>query len=108
MDSSSLLCYLKFSILPKHGQDCGVTDVIFHAACLLMSYSEPRPFFPGWLFLLAMMTALSSLPVDLYIPAFLTMASDHGFQSADVEITLTVFLVGMCRWPFVGHPMCER
>lgn len=108
MDSPSLLCYLKFSILPKHGQDCGVTDVIFHAACLLMSYSEPRPFFPGWLFLLAMMTALSPLSVDLYLPAFPTIASDLGVQSADVQITLAVFLFGMSVGQLVYGPLSDR
>ncbi|WP_193073417.1 multidrug effflux MFS transporter [Pseudomonas sp. FME51] len=73
-----------------------------------MTHSEPRPFFPGWLFLLAMMTALSPLSVDLYLPAFPAIAQSLGVQSADVQITLAVFLFGMSLGQLIYGPLSDR
>ena len=60
-----------------------------------MKLSKLASFFPGWLFLLAMLTALSPLSVDLYLPAFPAIAASLNVDSSQVQITLAVYLLGM-------------
>jgi len=73
-----------------------------------MSKSEKAPFFPGWLFLLAMLTALSPLSVDLYLPAFPSIARSLDVESAEVQITLAIFLLGMSLGQLLYGPLSDR
>ncbi|MCC3268771.1 multidrug effflux MFS transporter [Arthrobacter gengyunqii] len=45
--------------------------------------------------LLALLTALGPLSIDLYLPAFPGMASDLDTTAAGVQLTMTTFLVGL-------------
>ncbi len=73
-----------------------------------MSSKTTTPFFPGWLFLLAMLTALSPLSVDLYLPAFPAIGRSLDIKSADVQITLAIFLLGMSFGQLLYGPLSDR
>lgn len=73
-----------------------------------MKVSPPASFFPGWLFLLAMLTALSPLSVDLYLPAFPAIASSLNIDSAAVQITLSAYLLGMSIGQLIYGPLSDH
>ncbi|MEH6386346.1 MAG: multidrug effflux MFS transporter [Pseudomonas profundi] len=73
-----------------------------------MNDTDKTPFFPGWLFLLAMLTALSPLSVDLYLPAFPSIGQSLGVESSDVQITLAIFLLGMSLGQLLYGPLSDR
>lgn len=73
-----------------------------------MNNSGRASFFPGWLFLLAMLTALSPLSVDLYLPAFPEIAQSLDVESSDVQITLAIFLLGMSLGQLLYGPLSDR
>ncbi|MBP77536.1 MAG: Bcr/CflA family drug resistance efflux transporter [Pseudomonadales bacterium] len=72
-----------------------------------MTLPEKVPLLPGWLFLLAMLTALSPLSVDLYLPAFPVIASQLQVSSSEVQITLAVFLLGMAFGQLLYGPLSD-
>ena len=45
--------------------------------------------------LLALLTALGPLSIDLYLPAFPGMAGDLDTTAAGIQLTMTTFLVGL-------------
>ena len=73
-----------------------------------MKLSKLASFFPGWLFLLAMLTALSPLSVDLYLPAFPAIAASLNVDSSQVQITLAVYLLGMSIGQLLYGPLSDH
>ena len=57
--------------------------------------------------LLAMLTALSPFATDTYIPALPTMAAFFGQPISMVEVSLTVYFIGVAVGQFFGGPMSD-
>eukprot|EP01037_Dinobryon_pediforme_P029286 gene29286-32867_t len=48
---------------------------------------------PGWLILMAALTAMGALAIDMYLPSFSFIAKDLGVASNMVQLTLSPFLL---------------
>jgi DHA1 family bicyclomycin/chloramphenicol resistance-like MFS transporter len=62
-------------------------------------------FIPPWLILLAALTAIGSLSIDMYLPSFPTIEKDLG---AGVQLTLASFLVGLAVGQLFYGPFSDR
>lgn len=58
--------------------------------------------------MLAALTALAPLAVDAYLPAFPTMAKDFDIPIRDIELTLSVFLIGFALGQLTGGPFSDH
>ncbi len=58
-------------------------------------------------FLLALLTALSPFATDTYIPALPTMADFFGVPINMVEVSLTVYFIGVAVGQFFGGPLSD-
>lgn len=63
---------------------------------------------PGWLILMGALTAIGPLSIDMYLPAFPSIASSLGASSSDVERTLAAYLLGMASAQLVYGPLADR
>lgn len=63
---------------------------------------------PMLIALLALLSALTPLSVDMYLSAFPAMASDLGTSASMVQLTLTAFLVGLACGQLIIGPMSDR
>lgn len=63
---------------------------------------------PGWLILMGALTAIGPLSIDMYLPAFPSIASSLGAHSSDVERTLAAYLLGMASAQLVYGPLADR
>jgi DHA1 family bicyclomycin/chloramphenicol resistance-like MFS transporter len=59
------------------------------------------------LLLIALTTALASLSIDLYLPAFPDLAVHMGTSEAAVQITLTACVVGLAVGQIVAGPLSD-
>ena len=59
------------------------------------------------LVLIALTTALASLSIDLYLPAFPDLAAEMGTSEAAVQITLTACVVGLAVGQIVAGPLSD-
>ena len=59
------------------------------------------------LLVLAMATALGSLSIDLYLPAFPELAADLQTSQAAVQITLTACVIGLAVGQLVAGPLSD-
>ncbi|MFA7083117.1 MAG: multidrug effflux MFS transporter [Arcobacteraceae bacterium] len=67
-------------------------------------YNLPK----GFVFILAMLTAITPLAIDLYLPSF-TQIAEHFYTSIDqIEITLSIFLLGFALGQLLGGPLSDR
>lgn len=64
--------------------------------------------FPGWLILMAALTAMGALSVDMYLPSFSFIARDFGVGSNTVELTLSTFLTGLALGQMFYGPVSDR
>ena len=64
--------------------------------------------FPGWLVMLGAMTAIGPLSIDMYLPAFLSIATDLGTTRGAVERTLPMFLAGLALGQLFYGPISDR
>jgi DHA1 family bicyclomycin/chloramphenicol resistance-like MFS transporter len=64
--------------------------------------------FPGWLILMAALTAMSALSIDMYLPSFSFIARDLGVGSNTVELTLSTFLIGLALGQMFYGPISDR
>lgn len=64
--------------------------------------------FPGWLILLAGLTAMGALSIDMYLPSFAFIAKDLGVGSNMVQLTLSTFLVGLAAGQMFYGPISDR
>ncbi|TVQ67870.1 MAG: Bcr/CflA family efflux MFS transporter [Oceanospirillales bacterium] len=63
---------------------------------------------PGLIWMLAALTALAPLAVDAYLPAFPTMAQDFDVAVQQIELTLSVFLIGFALGQLTGGPFSDH
>ncbi|WP_395825229.1 multidrug effflux MFS transporter [Collimonas sp.] len=68
----------------------------------------PEKLLPGWLLLLAALTAIGSLSIDMYLPSFPTIAQQLGVGSNLVQLTLASFLVGLAVGQMFYGPLSGR
>lgn len=50
---------------------------------------------PGWLILMGALTAIGPFSIDMYLPAFPSIAAGLGVERGEVERTLAAYLIGM-------------
>ena len=62
-------------------------------------------FIPPWLILLAALTAIGSLSIDMYLPSFPAIEKDLG---VGVQLTLASFLVGLAVGQLFYGPFSDR
>jgi DHA1 family bicyclomycin/chloramphenicol resistance-like MFS transporter len=63
---------------------------------------------PGWLVLMGAVTAIGPVSVDMYLPAFPSIAVSLGATSGQVERTLAVYLAGMALAQIIYGPLTDR
>lgn len=63
---------------------------------------------PGWLVLMGAVTAIGPVSVDMYLPAFPSIAVSLGATSGEVERTLAVYLAGMALAQVIYGPLTDR
>lgn len=62
----------------------------------------------GFIVILAMLTAISPLAIDVYLPSF-TQISKYFYTSIDqIEVTLSIYLIGFALGQLVGGPLSDR
>jgi MFS transporter, DHA1 family, multidrug resistance protein len=61
-----------------------------------------------WLGVLALLTAVAPLSIDMYLPAFPAMAEEFGTSASAVQLTLTTFMVGLALGQLVIGPLSDR
>lgn len=69
-----------------------------------IKYNLPK----GFIFILAMLTAITPLAIDVYLPSF-TQLADQFYTSIDqIEITLSIYLLGFALGQLLGGPLSDR
>jgi len=63
---------------------------------------------PGWLILMAALTAMGALAIDMYLPSFSFIAKDLGVPSNTVQLTLSTFLIGLAAGQMFYGPISDR
>lgn len=61
---------------------------------------------PGWLILVAAMTAMGPVSIDMYLPGF--PAIEQEFQTRGVEVTMAAFIVGLAIGQLFYGPISDR
>ncbi|MGN8244137.1 multidrug effflux MFS transporter [Cellulomonas soli] len=69
---------------------------------------DARPATPALVVVLALLTAVAPLAIDMYLPAFPDMADDLGTSATGIQLTLTAFLVGLAVGQLVVGPLSDR
>jgi DHA1 family bicyclomycin/chloramphenicol resistance-like MFS transporter len=64
--------------------------------------------FPGWLYLMAALTAFGPFSIDMYLPSFPAIAADFGVPGGDVERTLAAYLIGLALTQLLYGPLADR
>jgi len=59
-------------------------------------------------FILASLVAISPLAIDAYLPAILSISSDFNVAISDVELTLSIYLMGLSIGQLTGGPLSDR
>lgn len=70
--------------------------------------SVSRSGLPGWLILMGALTAIGPFAIDMYLPAFPTIAANLGVPRGDVERTLAAYLIGLALAQVFYGPMADR
>ncbi len=74
-----------------------------------MLVAADKPSFGGsFIFLLAMITALDAMAIDMYLPAFPAVAQQLAVSPGQVQQTLSVFLVGLALGQALYGPLLDR
>ncbi len=60
------------------------------------------------LFLLAMITAAGPLTIDLYLPAYPTLAAEFGVAETQIQLTLTACVFGLALGQLFIGPIADR
>lgn len=63
---------------------------------------------PGWLILMGALTAIGPISIDMYLPAFPSIAQSLDATHSQVERTLAVYLIGMSLAQLVYGPLADR
>lgn len=64
-----------------------------------------RQYSIGWIMLLALLTALGPLSIDMYLPALPQMAHDFGVSTQMVANTLPAYFFGLAIGQLVYGPL---
>ncbi|CAI3158610.1 Bicyclomycin resistance protein [Acinetobacter calcoaceticus] len=67
-----------------------------------------RQYSIGWIMLLALLTALGPLSIDMYLPALPQMADDFGVSTQMVANTLPAYFFGLAVGQLVYGPLSDR
>lgn len=67
-----------------------------------------RQYSIGWIMLLALLTALGPLSIDMYLPALPQMAHDFGISTQMVANTLPAYFFGLAVGQLVYGPLSDR
>src|SRR3954452_4736090 len=70
--------------------------------------TAPRPVPLSWLGVLALLTAVAPLSIDMYLPAFPAMATEFGTSASAIQLTLTTFMVGLALGQLFIGPLSNR
>ncbi|PEG38607.1 Bcr/CflA family drug resistance efflux transporter [Mycolicibacterium agri] len=62
----------------------------------------------SWLGVLALLTAVAPLSIDMYLPAFPQMAEEFGTSASAIQLTLTAFMVGLALGQLFIGPLSDR
>ncbi|OBK76820.1 multidrug effflux MFS transporter [Mycobacterium sp. 1274761.0] len=62
----------------------------------------------SWLAVLALLTAVAPLSIDMYLPAFPAMATEFGTSASAIQLTLTTFMIGLALGQLVIGPLSDR
>lgn len=63
---------------------------------------------PGWLILMGALTAIGPFSIDMYLPAFPSIAAGLGVERGEVERTLAAYLIGMAGAQIIYGPLADR
>jgi DHA1 family bicyclomycin/chloramphenicol resistance-like MFS transporter len=58
--------------------------------------------------LLAALVAFGPLSIDMYLPSLPLIASDLGAPESQIQLTLSVFLAGLCAGMLLYGPLSDR
>lgn len=58
--------------------------------------------------LLAALVAFGPLSIDMYLPSLPLIASDLGAPEAQIQLTISVFLAGLCAGMLIYGPLSDR
>lgn len=67
-----------------------------------------RPYSMGWIAILALLTALGPLSIDMYLPALPAMAADLSVKTALVANSLPAYFFGLALGQLVYGPLSDR
>lgn len=73
-----------------------------------MKETSSAPYIRGFAWLLAGLVALGPLAIDAYLPAMPVMATDLATSLHNIEITLSVFLIGFAVGQLIGGPISDH
>lgn len=68
------------------------------------TYDLPK----GFVIILAMLTSISPLAVDTYLPSFLQISQSFSTSIANIEQTLSVYLLGLAIGQLFGGPLSDK
>lgn len=69
---------------------------------------QPLRGFPRWLILLGVLTAVGSLSIDMYLPAFPAVVAALHTDAGAVQRTLSMFFIGFGLGQLVYGPLSDR
>ncbi|RUO34418.1 multidrug transporter [Aliidiomarina shirensis] len=75
---------------------------------ICMQNSNATTYIKGFAWLLAGLVALGPLAIDAYLPAMPIMADDLSTSLHNIEITLSVFLIGFAAGQLIGGPISDH
>jgi DHA1 family bicyclomycin/chloramphenicol resistance-like MFS transporter len=67
-----------------------------------------KPYSSTWIMLLALLTALGPLSIDMYLPALPQMAQDFGVSTQMVANTLPAYFLGLAIGQLIYGPLSDR
>jgi MFS transporter, DHA1 family, multidrug resistance protein len=74
----------------------------------MSSYAGSRPGYYQLAVTLGALTAMGPLAVDMYLPALPTIARELGSSAASVQVSLSVYFVGMAAGQAIYGPLSDR
>lgn len=67
-----------------------------------------RQYSTAWIMLLALLTSLGPLSIDMYLPALPQMAQDFGVSTQMVANTLPAYFLGLALGQLIYGPLSDR
>lgn len=68
------------------------------------NYNLPK----GFILILAMLTSITPLAIDVYLPSFPEIATYFYTSIDQIEVTLSIYLFGFALGQFLGGPLSDR